>query len=220
MVMVIVPMGQLFSIQAMGRPARAVSSIPSNLGIFQGLAWLDDPSRMFSILVLPLMMVVSGLATPAVLAIHTIVVERERRTLELLIALPITISDVIGAKLVAVLVLSCCVVLPLFAIDAAFGLITRILKPIDVLLLLVLLLAAVACSGCFALVLALVARDFRTANNINGAMVGPLVLVSILILGLIPGEARLIALSLVLAMIGALCILVAVRWLTFERYVG
>ena len=220
LVMVIVPVGQFLSIQAVGMTGRSSSTIPANLGMLQGLAGINDPSKIFTLLILPLMMVVGGLATPSVLAIHTIVVERERRTLELLIALPVSIRDIITAKLLAVLVLSSCVVLPLFAIDVAVGMRSGLLTVFDSSLLLLVLLAAVACSGCFALVLALVARDFRTANNINGAMVGPIVLVSVVILGLVPGPMRLIALALLLTTVGVTCVVVAMKWLTFERYIG
>jgi ABC-2 type transport system permease protein len=71
-----------------------------------------------------------------------------------------------------------------------------------------------------ALLIALLARDLRTANNLNGALLGPLMLVMFAILFGLSGWARLTALVVVLLGAGAVAFLVALRWLTFERYLA
>src|SRR5260221_10118977 len=120
---------------------------------------------------LPTFVALAGIMVPSVAAVHTIVVERERRSVELLIALPVRVRDILLAKLAATLALCAAILIPLFVLDAAGLLLMDLLGAADVLLMLLVLLAALCCSISMALLVALLARDFRTANNLNGVIV-------------------------------------------------
>jgi hypothetical protein len=78
--------------------------------------------------------------------------------------------------------------------------------------------AAVICSTAISLVLTLLARDFRSANNLNGVFFVPVLLVTLGTLALAAGPARTYVLAAVLLGIAALALVVAMRWITFERY--
>jgi ABC-2 type transport system permease protein len=212
--MVISPIGQYLSLRDV--PVRGMTSGPTP----PGLAAVERPEQMLTEFFLPLILSVVGLLVPTVAAMHAIVTERERRTIELLIALPLRVRDVLIAKVVAMLVLSAVVLLPLFAIDAAWLLWSGLATPARIGLYLLLLLAGCVCSISLALVLTLLARDLRTANQLNGVLVGPLILVLLGVFMFVPGEARwLIAIGLLLV-VAAVGLVVALRWLTFERYLA
>jgi ABC-2 type transport system permease protein len=212
--MVISPIGQYLSLR--DAPVRAMTSAPTPAG----LAAVERPEQMLTEFFLPFILGVVGLLVPTVAAMHAIVTERERRTIELLIALPVTVRDVLLAKLVAMLVLSGVVLMPLFAIDAAWLLWSGLATPARIGLYLLVLLAGCVCSISLALVLTLLARDLRTANQLNGMLIGPLVLALLGVFMFVPGEARwLIAIGLLLV-VAAAGLVIALRWLTFERYLS
>jgi ABC-2 type transport system permease protein len=169
---------------------------------------------------LPMLLVLGGLIVPSVSATHTIVAEREKRSLELLMALPARVSDILLAKLLAVLVLAGLVLLPLFTIDMIVLLALGLAGVVDVAILLALLLSAVACSTGVALLLALLARDFRTANNLNGAFLGPVILAVLGLLFGLPTPLSYAVLVAVLLAAGVLSTQIGLRWLTFERYLA
>jgi hypothetical protein len=83
---------------------------------------------------------------------------------------------------------------------------------------LLLVLCALTGSIGISLLLALVARDFRTANNLNGFFVVPTMIMTGLCVTLVPGLWRFVVLSFLMLALGGLAYLIAVRWLTFERY--
>ena len=180
----------------------------------------DDPAQFFVHVLLPMLLVIGGLIVPSVSATYTIVAEREKRSLELLMALPARVSDILLAKLLAMLVLALSVVLPLFALDmlvlGALGLVAAI----DVVILLGLLLSALACSVAVALLLALLARDFRTANNLNGAMLGPVILAVLGLLFGVPTPLSYVLLGALLLTSAVIALQIGLRWLTFERYLA
>jgi ABC-2 type transport system permease protein len=213
LLLVIVPVGQLFALSAAG-----AATIPPGVEPAPGLPVAGDPSAIFLQLLFPLFVTLGGLVAPSVAATYTVVAERERRTLELLMALPVRVGDILAAKLLAMLALAAGVTLPLFLLDAAALLYTGIAGPGYVAALLGVLLAALACSVGLALLLALLARDFRTANNISGALLGPLILMTMVVLIGAPGQWRLLALIGLLLLTAALALVAARRWLTFERY--
>jgi ABC-2 type transport system permease protein len=164
--------------------------------------------------------VLGGLIVPSISATYTVVAEREKRSLDLLMALPVSVTDILLAKLLAMLVLAAVVVLPLFAIDMAVLVALGLTSAVDILLLLVLLLAAMGCSVGVALLLALLARDFRTANNLNGAFLGPLIVAMLAIIFLLTAPVRYLLLIVLLVGVGLLAVLAGLRWLTFERYLA
>jgi hypothetical protein len=79
-------------------------------------------------------------------------------------------------------------------------------------------LAAVACSICISLLLTLLARDFRTANNLSGAFVVPALLLTVGTLGAVGGPARTYVVAVILLALGALALFAALRWVSVERY--
>lgn len=214
--MLVVPLGQLAALQATSDTA----AMPLGRGLPPGLAGLDTPTDLFARAIFPMLTTICGLIVPSIAAIHTVVVERERRTIELLAALPVRVSDILIAKLAANLILAVAIMGPLFAIDAAVLLAIGAAGPWIVAQTALVLVAALACSTGSSLLVALLARDFRSANNVNGLFAGPLILLVTAIVFGLPGAARLLVLAAVLLVVGGAATLVAVRWLTFERYLA
>jgi ABC-2 type transport system permease protein len=214
----VTPMGQLIAMR--NAPPEAPADIPGG-ALPPGLAdAIQDPDQFFIRFMLPLFIALGGLIVPSVAATYTVVAEREKRTLDLLMALPVRVVDILTAKLLAMLLLAAAVVVPLFVIDAAVLLWLGDATISDLGFLFALLLAAIACSLGVALLLALLARDFRTANNLNGVMLGPLILIVLIVLIALPHPANFAVLVTVLLTCGALAILAGLRWLTFERYLS
>jgi ABC-2 type transport system permease protein len=172
----------------------------------------------FVLLLFPLFVTICGMIVPSLAASYTIVTERERRTLELLVALPVRLSRILVAKLLSILILGIVVTVPLFAVTATLVVILGAASAADMALVLVPLGAAVVCSTCLSLLLTLLARDFRTANNVNGVLFFPVLLIAAGILVGVGGSARLLVLGAALLAIGGAAILVGARWITFERY--
>src|SRR4051794_38587192 len=175
----------------------------------------SDPQILFSQLLLPLFVSLAGLIVPSVAATYTVVGERERRSLDLLVALPVRASDILWAKLLAILVLALAVVLPMFLFDAVVLTGLGALAPGDAAALLVVLCSALTYAVGAALLLALLARDLRTAQNLNGALLVPAVAVTTAILFGVPAELRYLALTLVYLLGAALAVTISLRWLTF-----
>ncbi|HET7421287.1 MAG TPA: ABC transporter permease [Candidatus Dormibacteraeota bacterium] len=217
LLMVVIPLGQ--AVATRGAPAGV--NVPAGVTLPPGLAAVTtNPSRFFVEVLLPLYLALGGLIVPAISATYTVVAEREKRSLELILALPVRLRDILVAKLLAMLILALVVVLPLFAVDAATLLALGLVSWPYLALLFAVLAASLVCSTGIALVLALLARDFRTANNLNGAMIGPLIIVMLGILFGVPGAARIAALAAFLLFAGSAAFIVGLRWLTFERYLA
>ncbi|MGH2354018.1 MAG: ABC transporter permease [Chloroflexota bacterium] len=216
---VVLPAGQMIGLSQLGSAAT-----PTPVGVPEGLPLPDtlqiierDPAAAFRLLTLPLVVLVGGLIVPSVMAVHTVVVERERRTLDLLAALPVSLPAILWAKLLATLAVGAAIAVPLFAVDCLLALRLRLLTPANAATLLALLLAALTYSTAAALVVGLVAGDFRTANNVSGAMIGPLILLAVACLILLPpGIAPLLLAALLLGLAG-IAVVAALRWLTVER---
>jgi ABC-2 type transport system permease protein len=216
--MTLLPLTQLFFARAATAPAQSTQSAVS---VAPGMAEVaNDPTQLLLTFMLPLCIVLGGLVAPSLSATYTVVAEREKRSLDLLMALPVSVTDILLAKLVAMLVLAGGVVLPLFAIDMAVLVALGLTSALNILLLLLLLLAALGCSVGVALLLALLARDFRTANNLNGAFLGPLIVATLAIMFLLTGPVRYLALTVLLVGVGLVAVLAGLRWLTFERYLA
>ena len=216
LLMVVIPVSQALATRGdVGATNVPTSGIPPQL-----VELAKHPSQFFVQVMLPLYMTLGGLIVPAISATYTVVAEREKRSLELIMALPVRVRDILTAKLLAMLILALVVVLPLFVIDAAIVLALGLASLPYVAMLLVVLASSLVCSIGIALLLALVARDFRTANNLNGAMIGPLILITVAIVFLVPGVLRLVVLAAVLLLGGAAAFAAGLRWLTFERYLA
>ena len=183
-----------------------------------GFSDVSEPSQLLLQFFYPLLFVIGGLLLPSLTTTYAIVAERERRSLELLISLPVTVAEILTAKLLAVLAVTAVVGLPYVAVVLALLLILGIAGPAIVPALLAPFLAAVACSIGISLLLTLLARDFRTANNLSGAFAVPVMFVTVATLGAVSGPARTYVLALVLLTIGAVAVFAALRWVSFERY--
>jgi ABC-2 type transport system permease protein len=215
LLLVVTPGIQLYSLRAaaqqggLTRPATGVP-LPADL--------VNDPVQLFARFLFPLFVTLGGLIVPSVAATYTVVGERERRSLELLLSLPVRVGDILTAKLLAMLVLAATVVLPLFAFDAAVLLFLGLLGWAGVLMLLLVLLSALTYAVGEALLLALLARDLRTAQNLNGALLLPISFLTAVVLLAAPPQLNLLAVSALLLCGAGLTLLVGLRWLTFERY--
>jgi ABC-type transport system involved in multi-copper enzyme maturation permease subunit len=179
---------------------------------------MSDPNQLALQLIYPLLGVMVGLLLPTLTTTYAIVAERERRSLELLVSLPVTVSEILAAKLLMVLIVTALVGLPYVA--AVLVLIVVLgLGGIEVVpALLAPFVASVICSTVLSLVLTLLARDFRSANNLNGALAVPVILLTFGTLTLASGPARTYVLAAVLLAIAGVALVIAMRWITFERY--
>lgn len=177
-----------------------------------------DPTQMVVQFLYPLLLVLGGLMLPSLTTTYAIVAERERRSLELLVSLPVSVGEIIVAKLASVLVVTAIIGVPYIAIIITLLLVLGIADLTVIPFLLAPFLGAVACSTAIALLLTLLARDFRTANNLNGAFFVPALFVSIATLAAVGGPARTYVLALVLLALGAVATFVALKWVSFERY--
>lgn len=212
LLLVVVPIPQLVTLR----------SVPLNIpdlpgGGPPGLQSLRGADA-FVLLLYPLFVTICGMIVPSLAASYTIVTERERRTLELLVALPVRLSQILVAKLLSILILGIVVTVPPFAVTATLVVILGAASSAEMALVLVPLCAAVVCSTCLSLLLTLLARDFRTANNVNGVLFFPVLIVAAGILVGVGGSARLLVLGAALLVIGGVAILAGARWITFERY--
>jgi ABC-2 type transport system permease protein len=178
----------------------------------------DDPKEVFSRLLLPMFIGMAGLVTPSVMAIYTVVGERERRSLDLLMALPVRPSHILIAKLLAVLVFASSILVPMFLFDVVVLMSLRVIDVGYAALLLLLLLSTIVYAVSEALLLALLARDLRTAQNLNGALLIPGVMLTVAILFGAPLDLRLPLLMVMFLALAVVMMLVGLRWLTFERY--
>ena len=187
----------------------------------------------FSHLELPLFAVICGLVVPSLVAVYIFVNERERRSLELLLALPVRVQDIFVAKLSAAFVISAGVTLPLYAIQSSVVLWQEIDDLRGVVLRLLLLIAALACSLGYALLVALFARDFRTTSNLTGALLLPMIFVTLTLLQFsgvtlfghtwtIPVALadRPILVAAIMVAVGIAAAASALRYMTFERYLA
>lgn len=215
LIMVVAPLVQLgaatTSTTAGRGPGGGVAAIP-------GLAGITQLSDVFLYVTFPLFFVLGGLMTPSLAATHTVISERERRSIELLVALPVSVRDILTAKTAANLLVASVTLLPLFVVDAVAVLLLTKAGPLYVAAALLLVLCSLTASIGISLLLALVARDFRTANNLNGFFVVPTMLMTGACVTLVPGLWRFVVLSLLMLALGGLAYLIATRWLTFERY--
>lgn len=211
LLLVLVPLPQLVGLQA-------APLLPRDLPLPAGFSDIGDPQGLFALVLYPLFVTITGLIVPSLAATYSIVQERERRTLELLVALPLTVTQIVTAKLLSLLVLSVVLVFPFYAIGATTLLILNVISVWGSALLLLLLSAALICSTCIALVLALLAKDFRTANNLNGVLFLPIIMLMAGLLLAVPGEGKLVVMSVALLACAGLALVIAARWISFERY--
>jgi ABC-2 type transport system permease protein len=211
--LVVTPLAQLPGVQrgSMG----SLDQLP-----LPGFAGFQRPSDLYTWIIFPLFVLVAGLVTPSMTATHMFIAERERRSLELLVALPVTVKDILISKMMALLVLSCVIIAPMFALDIVVLARAGILTPEYIPLIGLLLFSSLYFSIGSGLLLALLSRDQRTANQLKSALLGPLLPIATLVLVSTAGPGRLVVLSSLLLVGATAMVLVGARWLTFERYLN
>jgi ABC-type transport system involved in multi-copper enzyme maturation permease subunit len=169
---------------------------------------------------LPVLISISALVTPSIVMGDVLFGERERRTLDLLVALPVSAFHVVLAKLLSVLLFAVCVTVPLFAVNVlivhAFGY-ASFTQTVG---LLEIMLCAICYSAASALIIAFVAGEARAANIVSGLLLGPIVPLEGVILGTIKSEVALSVCAGLLLFLAASCLTWAARLLSFERLFG
>lgn len=216
LMLVVVPGIQMIGVSAHGVGAHV--NLPSDEALPASLRTLiQDPMAMMRTLLVPFV-ALGGLIVPPVTASYILITERESRTIELLVAMPVRVGQILLAKLLALLVLATLVTVAFFCVDAVLILKLEIGSPGFVLALLTVLLSALAFSTTSALLVSLLARDFRTANNINGLFLGPSIGVSFAIMVAVPGTlVAALTLAALFALGSGVSLLVAFKVITFER---
>lgn len=177
-----------------------------------------DPAHVLVEFLYPLLLVLGGLLLPSLTTTYAIVAERERRSLELLVSLPVTVGEIIAAKLAAVLTVTAIIGVPYVAIIITLLLVLGVADVWVIPMLLAPFLAAIACSTGISLLLTLLARDFRTANNLNGVFFVPAMFVSLGVLAGVGGPVRTYVLAAMLLVLAAVAVFGALKWVSFERY--
>ena len=168
--------------------------------------------------VLPMFVAVVGMVLPTMMATHLLITERERRTLELLVALPVRIEQVMLAKLLATLAAASAMSVPLLLADMIVLPWIGAASLDQIVVLPVLLVAALAFSTSAALLMSLLAKDFRAANNLGGALLAPTIIGTMMLGMVLPGGVvRPLAIALVYAFLAAVVARHALKTVTFER---
>lgn len=217
LLLLIIPAAQIIGFSL--APPQSLNQLPQGIPLPPGLAAIgDDPRAMLRILMLPLFVTLGGLIVPGTMANYILLAERENRTIELLIALPVRVGQILLAKLLVILLLASGVTLTLFAVDAVLILVFGVGSIGYVAALLILLICALAFSTASALLISLLARDFRTANNITGALIVPSMFLTIGMLLFVP-TPTIAVLALAALNVGAAIVItqIALRIVTFER---
>ncbi|HEY0739108.1 MAG TPA: ABC transporter permease subunit [Herpetosiphonaceae bacterium] len=216
--LLIIPGTQMLALTA-GADLSNNPPLPADAQLPPGLAALDDdPKAVMRVLLLPLFVTIGGLMVPSITAIYTMIAERENRTIELLVALPVRIGQILLAKLLVIVLLAGGITFTLFLIDAVLILLLGIGSLSYVLSLLVLLITALAYSTASALLLSLLARDFRTANNLSGALLVPTIFLCVGVLLFVPGGGfQILLLAALFVLAAVIATVVALRVVTFER---
>lgn len=212
LILFLAPIQLLVSMKLGGQNLRQLENSP--LPGFSG----TDPMQVVVQFFYPLLLVLGGLMLPSLTTSYAIVAERERKSLELLISLPVTVSEIVTAKLLGVLVVTAIIGVPYVAIVLTLLLVLGVADASIIPALVAPFIAAVACSTGISLLLTLLARDFRTANNLNGLFFVPAMLLTLVTLGGVGGPGRVYVLTAVLAVLAAATVLAALRWVSFERY--
>jgi len=213
LILFLAPIQILVSIKLGARGMDQIANAP-----LPGFNGITDPDQLLVQVVYPLVLVLGGLMLPSLTTTYAIVAERERRSLELLIALPVTVGEILTAKLLGVLVVTAVIGLPYIAVVMTLLLIVGVASAASIPALLAPFIGAVACSTAISLLLTLLARDFRTANNLNGAFFVPALFVSLATLAAVGGPQRTYVLALVLFALAAAATIAALKWVSFERY--
>jgi ABC-2 type transport system permease protein len=217
LMLLVIPGAQIIGLSM--APPDSVNNLPEGIPLPPGLAAIgDDPRALIRTLLLPLFVTLGGLIVPGTMANYILLAERENRTIELLVALPVRVGQILLAKLLVILLLASGITITLFAIDAVLIIAFGIGSIAFVAALLLLLLCALAYSTASALLISLLSRDFRTANNITGALIVPSLLLTMGVLLFVPTPTlAVLALALLYVLAAIAVTQISLRVITFER---
>jgi hypothetical protein len=130
----------------------------------------------------------------------------------------VRIQEVMRAKLMAVVLATSAVMVPMVTFDAIAILASGAGRVRDVIGLPVLVVCVITFATTAALLVALVAKDFRTANNVAGVVLLPAIFLTMAGVTILPGGlVRPLVLSALY--LGAALVVgrIALRVVTFER---
>ncbi|HEX2987323.1 MAG TPA: ABC transporter permease subunit [Chloroflexota bacterium] len=211
--LLIVPVAQaILATQGLGTTGMNTGPLPPGLTD-------ASPEAVFVQVTFPLFVVLGGLIVPSLAASHTVVSEREKRTVDLLMALPVSLGQIVAGKVAAVVALALAITLPLVLID--FVLLSLLgLADLSLILFYALeLLASLTFSVSSTVAIALLARDYRSANNLSGAFMGPMILLTMAFNLLLPwGLYRLALHAGLMLLVGFVTIWVTLKVVSLERY--
>jgi ABC-type Na+ efflux pump permease subunit len=194
--------------------------VPALTATLPGFDLVHDGEGYFLYVTLPFLFVMAALLTPILAGVHTLIVERERRSLELLMALPVVVGDILAAKLAAILATAVATIVPMFLVDAVVIVSLTGAGMAYVIGALFLIVATLVASVTGTLLMALMARDLRTATSLGGMLSVPPLLLTGLCVVFVPGLGRFVVLGLLMLALGSGTLYAGLRWLTWERYVS
>lgn len=188
---------------------------PIDLGLLGDIG--RDPARV-PVYLLPLFCGIAGTIVPVMLAIHAVVSERESRTLELMMALPVRLSQVLTAKVLAVMAFTAAMSGTALLVPIALLAIDGRIAVLEVVAIYLELFAAMAAGAASALVIGFHAKDFRTAQNVTPAYVVPFILLTVVLSLFVGGSVtRPLALAGFYALWAAITAAHAARQNSFEQ---
>jgi hypothetical protein len=217
---VLVVLAPVLAILASHTPGYRNVHIPELTLRLPGFAEIGSVQDFFLLVMIPTLLVIASLLAPMLSAIQTLILERERRSLELLLELPVAVGDVLTAKLTAVVAMALATMLPMYLVDAIVLLALTPAQLPYVLAGLFLVGTTLVCAACGSLLLALLARDLRTATTQGATLAAAPLFVTALCIVFIPGVARFVVLGFLMLALGFTAVYSGIRWLTFERYVS
>lgn len=217
---VLVVMAPVLALLASKTPGYRNLPLPRSVANLPGLQIVHGAQDFFLYVTLPALFVLASLLVPILAGIYTLIVERERRSLELLMALPVVVDDIVAAKLAATMVTSVALIVPMYGVDAVVIILLTPAGTAYVLGALFLILATMVAAVGGALLLALWARDLRTATQLGGMLAGTPLFLTGLCIVLAPGLGRFVVLGLLMLFLGLGALYAGINWVTFERYVA
>ncbi len=194
-------------------------AVPKEAHDLLGFSTIHGAQDYFLYVLLPILLVLAALVAPVLTALQSLIGERQDRSLELLMALPVLIDDIVAAKLAANVSFALATIVPMFAADAVVLVLVARVSWVFVFWAALLLVGAVAASVGASVLLAMTAGDLRTAMSSGGLMVAVPLSLTGLCVALIPGVYRFAVLAVLLFALGVGAVWGGLRWLTYERYV-
>jgi len=217
---VLIVLAPVLALLASRTPPYRNLQVPQLTSQLPGFDQVRSGEGYFLYITLPFLFVIAGLMAPILAGVQTLIVEREKRSLRLLMALPVMVSDILAAKLAAILATAVATIVPMFLVDAVVIVLLTGAGTSYVAGALFLLVTTLVASVSASLLIALMARDLRSATSLGGMLsVPPLVLTGLCVV-FVPGLGRFVVLGLLMLALGCGSLYGGLRWLTWERYVS